>query len=147
MDDVGTAQEWSPQTPPVSDHDLRTCAVVVLHYWAVWDAIDREMDKRILALTTEYGDRICFRSCDIDRAENRHFIHGIANIPALGCFIRGDWHKSLIGLRGEDELRRVFDTWLGGAAGHNVQRPHQSAASRIAAVVRSFVRRFTAPPD
>jgi hypothetical protein len=77
--------------------------------------IDREMDERIGSLREEYGNRILFRSCDVDRAENKPFIQGIANIPALGCFIRGTWFKSLIGLRSPEELRSVFDDWLAAA--------------------------------
>ena len=73
------------------------------------DGIDREMDKRIVALITEYGNRICFRSCDIDRTDNRRFIHGLGNVPALGCFIRGKWYKTLVGLRSEGPAARPCD--------------------------------------
>jgi hypothetical protein len=73
------------------------------------------MDKRLAILRVEYPDRLCIRSCDTDRAENQPFIQGIANIPALGCFIRGKWFKSLIGLRSVEELRSVFDGWLAAA--------------------------------
>src|SRR5215204_5382214 len=95
--------EWSPRTPPVAPGDFGSCPVLVLHYWAIWDhRLDREMDGRLATLREEYAGRICFRSCDVDRAENQPFIQGIANIPALGCFLGGQWHESLVGLRSED---------------------------------------------
>jgi hypothetical protein len=106
---------WSPRTPPVTREDFDTCPVLVVHYWAVWDLHDREMDERLAPLREAYADRICFRSCDTDRPENQPFIHGIATVPALGCFIRGTWHQSLIGLRSVEELRVVFVNWMAAA--------------------------------
>jgi len=99
------------------------------------------MDKRLAALRDQYSDRICFRSCDIDRAENKAFIQGIANIPALGCFIRGKWFKSLIGVRAVDEFRSVLDSWLAAAdmpACQMLQRT--GAAGKLSFVRRLFGR-------
>jgi thioredoxin-like negative regulator of GroEL len=87
-----------------------------VHYWANWNRIDREMDQRLAGLFEEYAGRICFRSCDVDRAENRPFFHGIANVPALGCFIDGKWFKFLIGLRSSHEIRSTLEGWLAMAA-------------------------------
>ena len=115
MADTAPNSEWSPSTGPVAPEDFEACPVLVLHYWAIWDLLDREMDKRLAVLREEYADRICFRSCDTDRAENEPFIQGIANLPALGCFIRGKWFKSLIGLRPVEELRSALDGWLAEA--------------------------------
>src|SRR5687767_11971884 len=84
-------QHWHPRTTPVTAEDLGHCPVLVLHYWAIWNLRDRTMDDLLLPFQNEYAGRICFRSCDTDRAENRPFIHGIANIPALGLFVGGTW--------------------------------------------------------
>lgn len=107
--------EWSPSTVPVSAADFAGPPILVLHYWAVWDLIDREMDERLGTLRDEYGDRVCFRSCDVDREQNNSYLQGVENVPALGCFIRGKWIQSLIGLRSVEELRLVFDGWLAAA--------------------------------
>src|SRR4051812_9307491 len=112
MADASSNSDWSPSTVPVAPGDFEAFPVLVLHYWAMWDLHDREMDKRLGVLRDEYAGRICIRSCDTDRPENQPFIQAIANIPALGCFIRGKWFKSLIGLRSVDELRSVFDGLL-----------------------------------
>lgn len=106
-------QPWHPRTPPVTADDLQNYPVLVLHYWAIWNLHDRTMDQLLLSLRQEYDDRICFRSCDTDRAENRPFIQGIANIPALGCFLGGKWVKSIVGMRPADTLRSTFDELLG----------------------------------
>ena len=121
MADAPSNSEWSPSTGPVTAKDFRACPVLVLHYWAIWDHHDREMDKRLAVLREEYVNRICFRSCDVDGAENQSFIQGVANIPALGCFIRGKWFKSLIGLRSEQELRSVLDGWFAAAVMPTIQ--------------------------
>lgn len=116
LSDLNPSADWFPVSPPVSASDLQSCDVVVIHYWAQWDLHDREMDRRIVAMTADYAGRVCVRSCDVDKPDNRPFICGIANIPALGCFIRGKWHESRIGLRAEAELRSFFDAWLAAAA-------------------------------
>ncbi|MFT3788759.1 MAG: hypothetical protein QM770_21750 [Tepidisphaeraceae bacterium] len=88
----------------------------MLHYWARWNLTDREMDRRLVSITAEYAGRICFRSCDTDDAENRPFVQGIANVPALGCFVRGAWFASKVGLLSENEIRSVLDVWLKNSA-------------------------------
>ncbi|MGB7156786.1 MAG: hypothetical protein WBD40_01890 [Tepidisphaeraceae bacterium] len=82
MADASSNSDWSPNTDPVARGDFEACPVLVLHYWATWDLIDREMDKRLTVMREEYADRVCFRSCDVDRPENQPFIKGIANSPA-----------------------------------------------------------------
>ena len=47
MPDSASNSEWSPSTAPVTPEDFQACPVLVLHYWATWDLVDREMDKRI----------------------------------------------------------------------------------------------------
>ncbi len=118
--------DWSPSTVPVVERDFDEYQILVLHYWAAWDKIDREMDKLLATLREEYVGRICFRSCDVDRAENQAFINEIANIPALGCFIGGKWFNNLIGLRSVDELRSMIEAWMWVAdtlANHIPQQP------------------------
>jgi thioredoxin-like negative regulator of GroEL len=129
MADASSNLDWSPGTDPVVPEDFNACPVRVLHYWAIWNLHDREMDRRLAALRHEYGDRICFRSCDIDRAVNKSSVRGIANIPALGCFVRGKWHESLIGLRPVEELRSVFDGWLAAADTPAIQTLQQTWAA------------------
>jgi thioredoxin-like negative regulator of GroEL len=129
MADASSNSDWAPTTDPVTAGDFQAYPVLVLHYWAVWDLHDREMDKRLRVLREDYAGRIGVRCCDIDRAENQTFIQGIANIPALGCFIRGKWLKSLIGLRSVEELRPVFDGWLAAADMPANQTPEGTGAA------------------
>lgn len=141
MANTSSKSEWLPGTPPVVRTDFDACAVLILHYWAIWDLHDRDMDNRLAALRHEYADRICFRSCDTDRAENKPFIQGIANIPALGCFIRGKWFKSLIGLRSVEELRSVLDDWLAAADMPANQTPQRTAAAGVFSFVGKLLGR------
>ena len=131
---------WSPRTQPVVCGDLESCPAVVLHYWAAWDLHDREMDERPAAVRDEYANRVCFRSCDVDRPENRPFIQGIANIPALGCFIRSRRFKSIIGLRSEEELRSVLDGWLAAAGAPADQTLPRSGVAGMLSCVQKTLR-------
>ena len=138
MAEASSNSDWCPSTVPVAREDFEACPVLVLHYWAIWDLHDREMDKRLAALRDEYAGRIGFRSCDVDCAENRSFTQGIATIPALGCFIRGKWFKSLIGLGSEQELRSLLDGCLAAA----VMPANQTLQRSVAAGKLSFVRKL-----
>jgi hypothetical protein len=104
---------WLPSTAPLHEKDLH-CTLVVVHYWAEWDQYDREMDNTLASLRCSFGD-VCLRSCDIDQAENRPFIHNVANLPALGCFIHGDWFETVCGLR-KHELGSLLERWRKTAA-------------------------------
>jgi hypothetical protein len=138
MSDASSNSDWSPSTDAVAPTDFEACPVLVLHYWAVYDLHDREMDKRLGVLRDEYAGRLCIRSYDTARAENQPFIQGIANLPALACFIRGKWFKSLIGLRSVDELRSVFDDWSTAAVmPANNERRRTGAAGTL-----TFVRKL-----
>jgi thioredoxin-like negative regulator of GroEL len=103
--------EWIPGAAPVSAEDFDACPVLVVHYWAQWDVHDRLMDGVLAELRNEYAGRVCFRSCDVDRPENQSFLHGLASVPALGCFICGRLFDRLIGLRRAAELRATLDGW------------------------------------
>ena len=98
---------------------------------------DRAMDDLLLPLQHEYAGRICFRSCDVDRAENQRFVHGIANIPALGCFIRGKWFKSVVGMRSATQLHSTCDQLLAAAS-----TPSSTAAGNRSAGILSSIRRL-----
>jgi hypothetical protein len=132
--------DWSPTTLPVATPDFEECTVLVLHYWAIWNLIDREMDKRLATLREEYADRVFFRSCDTDRAENQPFIHGVGNLPALGCFIAGKWFKTLVGLRTDQELRSALDSWLTAAVAPANQSPPPHSAGN-SSFLRKLLRR------
>ena len=130
-------QPWNPRTPPVIPDDLQPCPILVLHYWAGWNLHDRAMDDLLLPLQREYADRICFRSCDVDLAENQPFIHGIANIPALGCFIRGKWFKSVVGMHSPTQLHSTCDQLLAAAS-----TPSSAAAGNSLAGILFSIRRL-----
>ena len=141
MADASSKSGWSPSTDAVAPTDFDACPVLILHYWAVWNPHDREMDELLGVLRDEYAGRVCVRSCDTDRAENQPFIRGIANIPALGCFIRGKWFKSVIGSRSVEELRSLFDGWLAAADMPTDQTPQRTTAAGTLSSFRKLLGR------
>jgi thioredoxin-like negative regulator of GroEL len=131
---------WSPGAPPVSVADVGACKVLVVHCWADWNPTDRRMEQRLAAVRAEYGDRICFRSCDTDQRQEP-FMQGVTNVPALACFVRGEWVETIVGLRPERELRSLLDRWLAAATGVPANPPMQRTGRKG---ILSFVRRLWA---
>lgn len=105
-------RDWIPSTPALDEEDLRSPVLTVVHYWAIWDLHDREMDGRLAAICPDYDGRINFRSCDVDRPENRRFLSDIANVPTIGSYFRGLRFKVTVGVRSKTELRHMLDGWL-----------------------------------
>src|SRR5437762_2211766 len=101
---------WRPQTQGIDLATLPKALVrhplVVVHFWAVWNLHDREMDEILQGLMPRYAGRVEFRSLDVDIAEGHDFCRGcrILNLPALAAFVRGVWIETLIGLRQRVEL-------------------------------------------
>jgi hypothetical protein len=102
---------------------------------------DRTMDARLRALRPRYDNRVCLRSCDTDRGENQPFVQGIANIPALACFLNGHWYESRAGLRSDADLRRLFDAWIAAADVPPDRRSPRVTAAGPMNVVRRLLGR------
>lgn len=119
---------WEPDAPPLTEADLRTSRLVVVHYWARRNRIDRAMDDVLRRLRGRYAHRVCFRSCEVDLPDNKPFIHQLGNVPALGCFVEGRRKETVVGLCTEDQLRKKLDEWV--ERGQRGAGPTIDAASR-----------------
>ena len=94
-------------SPAVDDASLPAVlaahSVVVLHLWAPWNGYDYAMAGMLRKLIPDYAGRIEFRSFDVDRGLDRvippRAIPTVNNVPAIVCFLRGEWHETVIGLR------------------------------------------------
>jgi thiol-disulfide isomerase/thioredoxin len=113
------AERWRPGSPPVTAADLPAVLasgpVVVIHFWAAWNGVDRLFEPQFAAVRREFEGRIAFRSADVDEPDLEPFCResGVVNVPALGCFVRGRRVKTIIGARPEDELRAEFIRLVG----------------------------------
>jgi thioredoxin-like negative regulator of GroEL len=100
--------------------------VVVVHFWADWNGVDRLFDPKLANVRREFDGRIAFRSADVDDADLASFCResGVVNVPALGCFVGGKHVKTIVGAVSEDKLRTAFRSLLPGST---VDRPGSAA--------------------
>src|SRR5688500_8206034 len=100
---------WRPSSPPVTAADLPVVLagnpVVVVHFWAAWNCVDRLFDPKLANVRGEFEGRIAFRSADVDDPDLASFCREceVVNVPALGCFVVGKRVKTIIGSIPEDK--------------------------------------------
>lgn len=105
---------WRPNPTPVTAAELAAVltsnAVVVIHFWATWNGVDREFDPKLARVRAEFEGRIEFRSADVDDPDLLSFCQEseVLNVPALGCFVGGRRIKTIIGSVSDDNLRAEF---------------------------------------
>ena len=105
--------DWRPSSADLSDEDLRSPLLIVVHYWAIWDwRLDQEMDARLSRIKSDYDQQITFRSCNTEDPNNRRFFENICAVPNLGSYFRGARFKIKVGLRKESEFREILDEWI-----------------------------------
>jgi thioredoxin-like negative regulator of GroEL len=113
--------EWRPSSQPLNAASLPEALahypVVVLHFWAAWNRVDRLFDDRPRAIRDEFAGRIVFGAIDADDPGHQEFIRHchVGNLPAFACFIRGERAGTVVGSRPVKELRRQFVAWLAEA--------------------------------
>jgi thioredoxin-like negative regulator of GroEL len=115
------ADRWQPEAPPIDpvafEMIVATEPFVVLHFWAVWDAYDRHLDRALQPVRAEFADRVTFRSADVDQPDLVPVCRAcdVVNVPALACFVHGQRECTLVGVRSTAELRRL----VAGLVGRN----------------------------
>ena len=96
---------WRPGTVPLTVADVADLIpnhkVVVVHFWARWNGVDRQFASVLDAVRPEFEGRITFRSADVDDPELATFCREceVVNVPALGCFVDGRRVKTIVGSR------------------------------------------------
>jgi thioredoxin-like negative regulator of GroEL len=102
---------WRPHAPECSAGDL-DAGWLLVHFWARWNAHDRQMDAVLNRLMLPAGVKL--RSCDVDEQAEFAKKNQVGNIPALALFSRGHRIDTLIGLRDEDSLQAWLDRHSSG---------------------------------
>jgi thioredoxin-like negative regulator of GroEL len=84
--------------------------VVVVHFWAAWNGVDRWFDPQFRTVREEFAGRIEFRSADVDDPGLNDVCREceVVNVPALVCCVRGRRVETIIGARPAEELRARF---------------------------------------
>jgi thioredoxin-like negative regulator of GroEL len=108
------AAHWQPGSPPVTGAEwaslIAAHPVVVVHFWAAWNGVDRRFDPTFRAVREEFAGRIEFRSADVEgpTLEGACRECQVVNVPALACFVRGRRVETILGARAPEELRARF---------------------------------------
>lgn len=96
--------DWHPSTPPIESVDFEAIPCAVVHFWAIWNMIDRRVDPVLERAMPRYAGRVVFVSCDTDVRHDLAAESSVVNLPALGFFRRGVHVTTRIGLLSESEL-------------------------------------------
>ena len=127
------AEGWTPNTPPIRAADrlsvLADNTVVIIHFWAAWNGVDRLFAPVLEGVWSDFEGRIAFRSADVDDVDLVEFCREckVVNVPALGCFVGGQRVKTIVGCRPAEILRAEFAALLGGTV--TPDQPVQQARS------------------
>jgi len=111
---------WTPTTPAITLDQLPAVLsshpVVVIHFWAIWNCYDRQLDIRLRPVRAAFGDRVAFYAfdVDVDTEAGNQFLRGIhlQGVPTIGCFIHGQLYELAPGMRERPTLEGSVREWL-----------------------------------
>lgn len=137
--------QWRPSSQPLNAHSLLDALgrhpVVVLHFWARWNRIDRQFDALLQAVRSDFADRIFFGSVNADDPEHYDFIRQcqVNNLPACACFVHGKRAGIVIGCRSLADLRRQFAGWLAEAEKPSIAPQRTAPPTAVLGVLKRFL--------
>jgi thioredoxin-like negative regulator of GroEL len=84
--------------------------LVVIHVWAEWNGYDPPLDRDIQSIQGDYRGSVCFASCSFDQEEYWEYfrIWNVLNIPALVCYVHGQFHRCVLGCLSVERLRSLL---------------------------------------
>ena len=90
---------------------LRAEGLVLVDFFARWCGPCKMIAPHVEALAESYPDlKVC--RLDVDEATATAIRYGVASIPTLLFFRGGEVVETLVGYRGEEELREVTEALL-----------------------------------
>lgn len=108
---------WLPQTPSATA--AKFCNLIesgqplAIHFWAQWDAHDKEVDKTLAAIAPRLAGWVDLYSCDIEDQANHQWCSelDIYAIPCVIVFAGGAARHRIVGMR--DEMTMARDILIG----------------------------------
>ena len=91
------------------DTVLKSCAPVLVDFWAEWCAPCKRLAPTIDALAGEYAGKVTIGKLNVDDNPNTAFKFQIRGIPAMLIFKGGQVVESVVGLTPKEELKKVLD--------------------------------------
>ena len=106
-------------TQPIKDEAdfeknvLKAKVPVLVDFWAEWCGPCRAAAPVLEELSREYEGKVSFAKVNVDENSILAARYGIAAIPTMIVFHRGQPVKQIVGLRPERELKEIIDGILG----------------------------------
>jgi len=82
---------------------------VLVDFWAEWCAPCKMLTPTIDKLADSYDGKVKVGKLNIDHNKDVAVKFGISSIPTVMLFRGGKVESQLVGLKGEDEFRRMID--------------------------------------
>jgi len=92
---------------------LKAKVPVLVDFWAEWCGPCRAAAPILEELSREYEEKVSFAKVNVDENSFLAARYGIAAIPTMIVFHRGQPVKQIIGLRPKRELKEIIDGILG----------------------------------
>ena len=115
------AVRWQPAYRPLTPAEAAAVAdtggLLVVHFWAMWNGVDRRYNPALMPVRDHYAGRAVFRSVDVDDPAFGPLMRpcGVVNVPMVAGLVGGACVESLVGLRPAAELAARVGKWVRGA--------------------------------
>lgn len=108
---------WVPSHQAFTGSFREDEGLVLVHFWAAWNGVDRHMDRRLRSIARAFRGRLLVRSCDTDVKAHWDLVRSyeVAALPTVAALINGELTDKLVGLRSRRELRKYVRLWLAKA--------------------------------
>ena len=96
--------DFTPSSPSVTSdtiaETLATHAIVIVHFWAVWNGYYPPMDTRLVAIRNRLPESVHYASCNLDDSSCFDIARsvGVLNCPWLAVFVGGQHVGDICGL-------------------------------------------------
>ncbi len=86
--------------------------IVLVHFWAGWNANDYQMKKTLEQLAESYKDRVNFGRVDVDLPEMSGLCVElkILNVPGLVYYRNGNHIETTLGLKSEKQVEESLQS-------------------------------------